>query len=57
MPRKPAEESALAADEQDFSPCREQGAGAKAEGLPREACPYSADGPHREAWLAGFDEG
>jgi hypothetical protein len=57
MPKKPAEEAAPteASEEQDFTPCHEQGATAKAIGLTRDDCPYKADGPLRDAWLAGFD--
>ena len=66
MPKKPAEETAPVVEEtapvvekaapgQDFTPCHEQGAAAKAIGLTRNDCPYSSDGPLRDAWLAGFD--
>lgn len=57
MPKKPAEETAPveAAPEQEFTPCRDQGVAAKGIGLTREDCPYKADGPLRDAWLAGFD--
>lgn len=57
MPRKAAEETPEeAASEQDFSPVYDQGVTAKEIGLTRDDCPYTADGPLREAWLAGYDK-
>jgi hypothetical protein len=57
MSTKTAEKAAPveAVEEQDFTPCRDQGVSAKVLGLTREDCPYVADGPLRDAWMAGFD--
>ena len=32
-----------------------QGARARAQGRPKDACPHPADSPEREAWLEGYD--
>lgn len=53
MARKRAE--VAPGDEIDLTPVVQQGEAARAASLPREACPYTADGPLREAWLSGFD--
>lgn len=32
-----------------------EGAHARALGKPKDACPYPADSPERQAWLEGYD--
>ncbi|GJD67332.1 ribosome modulation factor [Methylobacterium gnaphalii] len=32
-----------------------EGARARAQGRPKDSCPYPADSPERRAWLEGFD--
>lgn len=32
-----------------------EGARARAQGRPKDACPYPADSPARRAWIEGYD--
>ena len=32
-----------------------EGARARSQGRPRDACPYPLDSPERRAWLEGYD--
>lgn len=32
-----------------------EGARARAQGRPKDSCPYPADSPERRSWLEGYD--